>query len=75
MSRTGRGHRSWLAGSLREFASWASRPAQLDGGGEEARNVAFLLLLGSNIQSLVYLYVKYMCMHSTCNFFSQNYWV
>ena len=31
-SWTGRGHRSWLAGSLRVFDSWASRPAQLDGG-------------------------------------------
>jgi len=56
-SPTGRGHRSWLAGSLRVFDSWASTPAQLDGGREEATNVAFLLLLGSNIQSLVYLYV------------------
>jgi hypothetical protein len=56
-SRMGRGHRSWLAGSLCVFDSWAGRPAQLDGGREEATNVAFLLLLGSNIQSLVYLYV------------------
>jgi hypothetical protein len=41
-SWTSRGHRSWLAGSLRVFDSLASRPAQLDGGREEATNVAFL---------------------------------
>jgi hypothetical protein len=34
------GGAGWLV-PFRESASWASRPAQLDGGWEEARNVAF----------------------------------